>query len=132
MAAAFPEKFKDLIDKKAFAHLGTLMPDGSPQVSPVWWEMEGDLIVVNSAVGRVKDKNVRRDPRVSVEVSDPDNPYRHVALRGRVVEITQTGADAGIDRLAKKYLGLDKYPRRSADEVRVIYKIAIERAATMG
>jgi PPOX class probable F420-dependent enzyme len=132
MPAAFPEKFKDLIEKKSFAHLGTLMPDGSPQVTPVWWEMDGELIVVNSALGRQKDKNLRRDPRVSFEVSDPDNPYRHMEIRGRVVEITQQGADASIDRLAKKYLGLDKYPRRSADEVRVIYKIAIEKVNTMG
>ncbi len=132
MPAAYPEKFKDLVDKKSFAHLGTLMPDGSPQVTPVWWDFDGTHILVNSARGRQKDKNMRRDPRVSFEVSDPDNPYRHMEIRGRVVEITEEGARDHIDKMAKKYMGLDKYPLRKADEVRVLYKIAIDHAQTMG
>lgn len=132
MSVAFPEKYKDLLEKKTFAHLGTLMPDGSPQVTPLWWEYDGTHIVVNSARGRTKDKNMRRDPRVAITISDPDNPYRYVQLRGRVVEITEEGAKAHIDKLAKKYTGVDEYKLRSAAEVRVIYKIAIDRAQSMG
>jgi PPOX class probable F420-dependent enzyme len=129
MPSSVPENYLDLItSKKTFAHLGTLMPDGSPQVTPVWLDMEGDLIRVNSAKGRQKDRNVRRDPRVSLCLTDPENPYRYVELRGRVVEITEEGADAHIDSLAHKYLGADSYPYRSTKEVRVIYKIAVEHA----
>lgn len=132
MAAAFPEKYKDLLEKKTFAHLGTLMPDGSPQVTPLWWEYDGTHVVVNSARGRTKDKNMRRDGRVSLAISDPENPYRYVQLRGRVVEVTEEGAKAHIDKLAKKYMGVEEYKLRSANEVRVIYRIAIDKTNTMG
>ena len=117
------EKYRDLFEKKAFANLSTLMPDGSPQVTPVWVDYDGTHILVNSAKGRVKDKNMRRDARVALAISDPENPYRYLEVRGRVVEITESGADAHINRLAKKYLGKDVYPYRSANELRVIYKI---------
>ncbi|MCW5981623.1 MAG: PPOX class F420-dependent oxidoreductase [Bryobacteraceae bacterium] len=130
--AAIPEKFLDLFQKKAFAQLATLMPDGSPQVSPVWCEYDGSSIVINSAKGRVKDRNMRRDPRVSLDVQDPDNPYRHLSIRGRVTEITEDGADQHIDKLAKKYLGVDTYPGRQAGEVRVIYKIEPQGSFVMG
>jgi PPOX class probable F420-dependent enzyme len=132
MPEPIPEKFKDLLDKKAFANLATLMPDGRPQVTPVWFDSDGSHIIVNSAKGRVKDRNMRRDPRVSVAISDPDNPYRHIQVMGRVADITETGADAHIDKLAKKYLGADKYPYRQPGEVRVMYKIEPERVSTMG
>ena len=126
------DKFKDLLsDKRAFASLGTLMPDGHPQVTPVWFEYDGQYILVNSARGRQKDKNMRRDPRVSVTVMDPNNPYRYVAIRGRVAEITEQGADAHIDRLAKKYLDVDRYPFRQPGEVRVLYKIEPQRVTSM-
>ena len=127
-----PEKYKDLTEKKAFAQLATLMPDGSPQVSPVWFEYDGKNILINSAKGRVKDKNMRRDPRVGIDILDPDNPYRHLSIRGRVVEITEQGADEHIDKLTKKYTGQDKYPYRGPGEVRVMYKIAPEHANAMG
>ena len=127
-----PAEFADILDKKAFAHLATNMKDGSPQVSPVWVEREGDKIVVNSALGRLKDRNIRDDPRVAVSATDPDNPYRAIMIRGRVVEITQDGAEEHIDKLAKKYLGVDTYPYRSPDEVRVKYFIEPIRVATMG
>lgn len=130
--AAIPEKFLDLFQKKAFAQLATLMPDGSPQVSPVWCEYDGTHVLINSAKGRVKDRNMRRDPRVSLDLQDPDNPYRHLSIRGRVTEITEEGADQHIDRLAKKYLGVDTYPRRQAGEVRVIYKIEPQGSFVMG
>jgi PPOX class probable F420-dependent enzyme len=131
MAGSIPERFLDLLTtKKAFAQLGTLMPDGSPQVTPVWCDMAGDVLRVNSAKGRQKDLNMRRDPRVSLCLMDPENPYRYVELRGRVVEITEQGADAHIDSLARKYLGVETYPYRKKDEVRVIYKIEIEHTSS--
>ena len=129
---AIPEKYHDLFNKKAFASLATLMPDGKPQVTPVWADFDGQHVIVNSAKGRVKDRNMRRDPRVSLALIDPDNPYRYLQLQGRVVEITENGADQHIDKMAKKYLGVDKYPGRQPGEVRVIYKIEPERAQTMG
>ena len=132
MAGAIPDQFKDLFSKVAFAHLATLMPDGSPQVTPVWCDFDGTNVRVNSAKGRVKDKNMRRDKKVALSVQDPENPYRYLAMRGEVVEITEEGADAHIDSLAKKYLGKDKYPFRGPGEVRVIYKIRPVNVHTMG
>jgi PPOX class probable F420-dependent enzyme len=131
MSAEIPANFMDLFAKRAFGHLGTLMPDGWPQVTPVWVDYDGEHVVFNSALGRVKDRNVRRDPRVTITVVDPENPYRYLEVRGRVVEITQQGADAHIDRLAKKYMGVDSYPYRNAREVRVIYKVKPEHTSTM-
>ena len=132
MAATIPEAFKDLFVKVAFAQLATLMPDGSPQVTPVWLDYDGTHVRVNSAKGRVKDKNMRRDKRVALSIQDPENAYRYIAVRGEVVEITEQGADAHIDALAKKYLGKDRYPFRSAGEVRVIYKIRPDKVSTSG
>jgi PPOX class probable F420-dependent enzyme len=126
------EKYSDLLHKKAFASLSTLMSDGSPQVTPVWFDYDGKHIRVNSALGRVKDKNMRRDPRVSLAILDPDNPYRYLQIRGKVVDITQSGADQHIDSLAKKYLNQDKYPYGQPGEVRVLYKIELEKVSSMG
>jgi PPOX class probable F420-dependent enzyme len=123
------EKYQDLFTKKAFANLATLMPDGSPQVTPVWVDYDGTHILVNSAKGRVKDKNMRREARVSLAVSDPENPYRYMEVRGRVVEVTETGADEHINSMAKKYLGQDVYPFRKPGEVRVLYKIKAEKVS---
>lgn len=131
MAAEVPAKFRDLMQKKAFGHLATLMPDGSPQVTPVWFDFDGRHVRVNSAKGRMKDKNMRRDGRVALAISDPDNPYRYLEIRGRVVEITESSADAHIDSLAKKYMGVDTYPYRQSGEVRVIYKIEPRRFSFM-
>jgi len=132
MPQAIPEKYRDLFTKRAFANLATLMPDGRPQVTPVWCNLEGDMVVFNSAKGRQKDKNVRRDPRVAMTIVDPENPYRYLEIRGKVVEITEEGADASIDKLAKKYLGVDKYPYAQPGEVRVLYKIQPEHTTMMG
>jgi PPOX class probable F420-dependent enzyme len=132
MAEKIPEPFKDLFTKVAYANLATVMPDGSPQVTPVWFDYDGECLRINSAKGRIKDKNMRRDSKVAVSIQDPDNAYRHLALRGTVEEITEEGADAHIDSLAKKYLGKDKYPFRGPGEVRVIYKIRPEKVSTMG
>src|SRR5229473_1096189 len=132
MAATIPEKFKDLFTKVAFAHLATSMADGSPQVTPVWVDYDGKHVRFNSAKGRVKDKNVRRDPRVSVSLQDPANPYRYLEIRGRVVEITEKGADDHINKLSQKYLGKPVYPYRQPGEVRVTYKIEPQKVSSMG
>jgi PPOX class probable F420-dependent enzyme len=128
-----PASFDDLMtQKKALAHLATLMPDGTPQVTPVWFEYTGDRIRVNSARGRVKDRNMQQNAAVALSIVDPDNAYRHVAIRGRIAKITEEGADAHIDLLAKKYLGADKYPFARPGEVRAIYEIVPISVATMG
>ena len=132
MAEQVPEKYADLLKKKAFANLGTLNGDGSPQVTPVWVDYDGKHVRINSAKGRVKDKNMRRDPRVSISLQDPANPYRYMEIRGKVVEITENGADDHINELSKKYLGKPVYPFRKPGEVRVIYKIEPEKVSVMG
>ncbi|GAB4560524.1 MAG: PPOX class F420-dependent oxidoreductase [Anaerolineae bacterium] len=133
MAQTIPQEFMDLLtEKKAFAHLATVMPDGTPQVSPVWFDWDGECIRVNSARGRQKDRNMRRFPHVALSIQDPDNPYRYIGIRGQVVEITEEGADAHIDALAKKYMGVDRYPGHTPEETRVIYRIRPERVSTMG
>ena len=130
--AAIPDQYKDLLQKKAFAHLGTLMKDGSPQVTPIWFGYDGTNILINSAKGRLKDKNMRNRPQVALSISDPENPYRYMQIRGKVIEVTENGADAHIDSLAKKYLDQDKYPFRQPGEVRVIYKVEVERVQVVG
>jgi PPOX class probable F420-dependent enzyme len=125
-------KYRDLFDKKAFAVLATVGADGHPQVTPVWVDFDGRHVRINTARGRVKDKNLAKDPHVALTIMDPDNPYRYVQVRGRVVEMTEDGADAHIDALAKKYLGQDRYPGRKPGERRVTVKIAPESAQGMG
>lgn len=132
MNATIPEPFKDLFAKVAFAHLATVMADGSPQVTPVWCSFNGNSVWINSAKGRLKDKNMRRNKKVALSIQDPDNAYRYLAIQGEVTEITESGADAHIDALAKKYLGKDHYPYRAPGEVRVIYKIRPVKVSTMG
>ena len=132
MSQVIPDKYRDLFSKKAFASLATLMPNGQPQVTPVWVDLEGDRLVINSAKGRQKDRNLRRDPRVSLAIVDPDNPYRYLEIRGRVSEITEQGGAPHLDKMAKKYLGVDKYPWSKPGDVRVIYKIQPEHATMMG
>ncbi|MCC6205998.1 MAG: PPOX class F420-dependent oxidoreductase [Hyphomicrobiales bacterium] len=129
---SLPENWKTILKQPVLVHFTTVMADGSPQTSPVWVDVEGDDILINSAVGRVKDKNVRRDPRVAVSAVDPDNAYRALMVRGRVIDITTEGAEAQIDALAKKYIGQDTYPWRRPGEVRVTYRIRPEKIGTMG
>ena len=132
MSQAIPEKYRDLFSKRAFASLATMMPNGQPQVTPVWVDIDGEDVIFNSAKGRQKDRNVRRDPRVALALIDPENPYRYLEIRGKVVEITEEGASAHIDKMAKKYLGVDKYPYGQPGEVRVIYKVKPEHTTVMG
>jgi PPOX class probable F420-dependent enzyme len=126
-----PATHADLLrDKLAFAQLATLNPDGSPQVTPVWVDFDGTHILVNTAKGRVKTKNLAREPRVALSISDPENPYRYLGVQGRVTEMTEQGADAHIDKMAKKYMGKDTYPFRAPGEVRVLVKIAPDKVHT--
>ena len=130
MAAALPDDARELLEAPNIAHLTTLMPDGSPQVTPVWVDHDGRYVLVNTAEGRQKPRNVRRDPRVALSLTDRENPYVWAMIRGRAVELTHEGADDHIDRLAKKYLGEDRYPFRQPGEQRVIVKIEPLRVTT--
>lgn len=123
--ATIPEQYLDLFKKKSFAHVATVMPDGSPQVTPVWIDYDGEFLLVNSARGRVKDRNMQPGAKVAVEVLDADDPYRYIQVRGRVAEVTTDGAEAHINTLSHKYRGKD-YDYRPG-EVRVIYKIAPDK-----
>jgi len=128
-----PPEFLDLVTtKKAFANLATVMPNGRPQVTPVWFDFDGKYLRVNSARGRVKDKNMRHDPRVALSILDPDNPYRYLEIRGRVIKITEDGAVEHTDLLARKYLGVERNPSRRPHQVRVMYIIEPRRVAGQG
>ena len=123
--AGIPDKYLDLLQQKtAFAELATVMPDGSPQVTPVWFDYDGRHIRVNTAKGRVKARNLAQGSKVALSIMDPDNAYRYLQVRGKVERVSEQGADAHIDGLAKKYLGKDKYPFAQPGEVRVMYEIA--------
>jgi PPOX class probable F420-dependent enzyme len=128
-----PEKFLDLLTgKKALASIATVMPDGSPQVTPVWFDYTNGKIRINTARGRVKAKNLKAGAKVALAIIDPENPYRYIGIRGRVVGEDEKKADAHIDSLAKKYLNQDKYPFRQPGEVRVSYDIEPESVHVMG
>ena len=127
--APIPAEYADLFEKRAIAHVATLMPDGSPQVTPVWIMREGDLLVINSARGRLKDRNLRRDGRIAIEIMDPENTGRYLTVRGTVIEITEADGDAIIDALSLKYTGNPSYKWRSPSEIRVTYRIRPERVS---
>jgi PPOX class probable F420-dependent enzyme len=129
MNSSIPENFLDLFQKRAFGHLATIMPDGSPQVSPLWVDYDGKYVILNSERGRQKDRNMRRNDRVAVEIQDPENPYRFILIRGKVVEITEEGAEESIDTLAVKYTG-EKYKHKNPNSPRVIYKVLPLHVAT--
>jgi PPOX class probable F420-dependent enzyme len=119
---------RKLFENKNFVFVASLMKDGSPQVTPTWVDIENGYILVNTAIGRIKQWNISRDPRVALSLIDQNNPYEMVTLRGKVTEqITGETAEKHIDRLSKKYIGVDKYPRRSKGEQRVILKIKPEK-----
>ncbi len=122
------EKNADLVkdETRAFAFLATLMKDGSPQLTPIWFNTDGKHILINSAEGRIKDRNMRRDPHVALVIVDPHDPYRYIQVRGTIAEVTTKGAREHIDALAKKYHGVDKYTFGQPGEVRVLYKILPE------
>ncbi len=128
-----PSGFLDLLtEKRAFAHLATVMPDGSPQVTPVWFDYVSGRIRVNTARGRVKARNMREGSKVALSILDPDNAYRYIQIRGHVVRETEENAMAHIDSLAKKYMGQDKYPWSRPGEVRVTFEIEPDSTQAMG
>ncbi|NJD61038.1 MAG: PPOX class F420-dependent oxidoreductase [Anaerolineales bacterium] len=124
-----PEEYLDLLkdETKAFGFLATLMKDGSPQLTPVWFNADEKFIYINTAKGRIKDRNLRRDPRLAFVIIDPKNPYRYFQIRGKVVTITTEGAREHIDALAKKYTGAEKFSSQNPDEVRVKYTVLPEK-----
>ncbi|MBN8900958.1 MAG: hypothetical protein BGO51_14580 [Rhodospirillales bacterium 69-11] len=132
MADEVPAAFQSLLsDNRAFAHLATVMSDGSPQVTPVWFDTDGGKIRVNTAKGRVKAHTMKEGARVALSILDPDNAYRYVQIRGEVTRATEDGADAHIDALSQKYLG-KTYPFRQAGEERIMYEITPDSVQTMG
>jgi PPOX class probable F420-dependent enzyme len=132
MSESVPASHIDLFDKPAFGSFTTLMPDGSPQTTPVWVDLVDGKVWLTTVLGRQKDKNVRRDPRVAVTLIDPANPYRYLEIRGKVDDITTDGATQHIDKMAKKYIGQDKYPWARPGEQRVLLKITPDKFSTMG
>jgi PPOX class probable F420-dependent enzyme len=122
VTTSLTNKARLLIQRPVLANVATVDSHGSPQLTPVWIDLDGDNLVFNTAKGRAKDRNLRENPHVAVSVVDPEDQYNVVVVRGSV-ESTEEGADASIDSLAKKYLGVDKYPMRQPGEVRVIYRV---------
>lgn len=129
MPPTFSEEQKTILDSPNFAHIATHFKDGTVQVNPVWVDRDGELVRINSAEGRAKVVNLRNDPSVTVEVSNSENPYRYVEVRGKVVEFLHEGAEEHIDALAKKYMGVDSYPMRKDGEQRVTIVIQPEKIA---
>ncbi len=127
MSAKLDPEIINLMEGTNFASFATLLDNGSPHVAPTWIDHEGDTILINTAIGRVKEKNVKKDPRVAISIYDNKNPYHMVSIRGKVTDITTNGAEEHIDKLAKRYFGMDKYPRRSPDEQRILLKIKAEK-----
>ena len=131
--ADIPSAYLDLLQqKKAFANLATIMPDGSPQVTPIWFDYANGMIRINSAKGRTKSRNMREGAPVALSIMDPDNAYRYIQVRGKVTKVTEQGASAHIDSLAKKYIGKDKYPWSRLGEVRVTFEITPDAVQAMG
>ena len=124
-------EIKKLVEDKNLAFVSTLMKDGSPQITPTWVDIEGDIIVINTAEGRMKQKNLLRDPRIAISIVDRNNPYNMITIRGKVVEQTTVGADLHIDKMAKKYLGVDRYPFARPGEKRILLKVKSEKVFHM-
>ncbi len=128
-----PSAFADLFERPTIAHFATVMPDGTPQVTPVWIDREGDRLLVNTARGRRKERNVRANPRVGLSLVDPDDPYRYLSVRGEVEDVTTEGAIEHIDALAGRYMGLEEYPHHDEESgERVIVRIRPDRVVTGG
>ena len=132
MAAQLSAGVQRLLTEPNFGHVATVMPDGSPQVMPVWVDTDGTHVLFNTAEGRQKARNLQRNSRLALSVTDRNNPYTWVTVRGRVAEMTHDGADDHIDKLAKKYLGQDHYPYRQPGEQRVIVKVLPEHVSSQG
>jgi PPOX class probable F420-dependent enzyme len=131
--ATIPAEFHDLFEGETFAMLGTLMRDGTPQITPVWVDREGNQVQINTARGRQKERNMARDSRVGLCILDPADPYRYLSIRGRVATLTEEGADAHIDALARRYFDVEEYPHHGEERgPRVIARIEPHRVVTSG
>ena len=120
--ASIPTEYRDLFDKRSFAFVATLLPDGSPHVTPTWVDLDDDHVLVNTVLDNRKDKNVRQDPRIAMAIADPENPYRYLSIRGEVIERREEGARDHLDGLAERYTGQPKYPGPSGQQ-RVVFVI---------
>ncbi|WP_423745557.1 PPOX class F420-dependent oxidoreductase (plasmid) [Haladaptatus sp. SPP-AMP-3] len=130
---SIPEEFRDLFERKTFANFATVMPDGTPQVTPVWVGYDGDHLLVNTAKGRQKERNVQRNPKVGLSIIDPDDPYRFVSVRGEVEEVTEDGAVDHINELTRRYMDREEYPNLGEEGgPRVIIRIRPDRVVTGG
>jgi PPOX class probable F420-dependent enzyme len=132
MSARIEGRAEELLTGKNFAHVATLRADGSPQVTPTWVDVQDGRPVLNTAEGRAWPRNLERDPRITLEVQNMENPYEYVEIRGTVAERTHEGADEHIDQLAKKYLGVDEYPMRQPGEQRLVIRVEPEQVRVMG
>ena len=127
--AGIPAEAVHLLEGRHLAHVATVNADGSPQVTPVWIDHDGDTVLINTATGRVKERNLSRDPRVSISIVDAEDPYQPLTIKGRAVELTREGADAHIDKLSKRYIGRDPYPFRRPGEERILVRIEPEKVS---
>jgi PPOX class probable F420-dependent enzyme len=127
-----PETHADILEKKGFAHVATIGPQGEPHSSPVWYDWDGTHLLISQTTGRQKYRNLQRDARVAVSITDPDNPYRYLEIRGTVVSMDDEGGEALINSLAKKYLDQDVYPWPQPGDHRVVVKVRPEHTSTMG
>jgi PPOX class probable F420-dependent enzyme len=128
-----PEEMHDLFERQTYASFATVMPDGTPQVTPVWIDLDAGHLLVNTARGRQKERNVRENPKVGLEVRDPDDPYRYVSVRGEVTEVTEAGAVEHIDELARRYMDVDEYPNHGEERgPRVVIRIRPDRVVASG
>jgi PPOX class probable F420-dependent enzyme len=132
MSTTIAGRAEELVRGRNFAHIGTLRADGSVQVSPTWVDVQDGRVALNTAEGRAWPRNLERDPRITLEVQNFENPYEYVEIRGRVAERTHEGADEHIDLLAKKYLDVDKYPMRQPGEQRVIIRVEPDYVKVFG
>ncbi|MCX6385976.1 MAG: PPOX class F420-dependent oxidoreductase [Solirubrobacterales bacterium] len=129
MPITLNDNARALLKAPNFCNVSTLREDGSVQCVPVWVDLDGDTVVLNTAVGRAWQTHLGRDPRVTLTILNQENPYEYVTLRGRVVSETTDGADDHIDKMAMKYMGVDSYPYRSSEEQRVVVRVEAEHVS---
>ncbi|MFC6905021.1 PPOX class F420-dependent oxidoreductase [Halalkalicoccus tibetensis] len=123
-----PEEYEELFGRKTFAHVATLMEDGTPQVTPVWVDYDGEHVLINTLRGRQKERNLTRNPKVGLSLLDPEDPYTYLSIRGEVAEVTTEGAVEHIDALARRYMDVEEYPYHDGEDAeRVIVKIRPDR-----